>query len=87
MPAGQQAAVMGMMGTGVVPASQVVTLPSAVIPVGTVSPPGLSATMPPQGVVGYPQQQGIVGSVTQPGMAQPQIGMMGTMPHSGKIGL
>jgi len=78
MAGGQQAAVMGVM----VPTPQVAPLPSGVMPVGTVSPPGLSTTVPSQGMMGYPQQQGIVGSVTQT-----QIGMMGTVPQNGKIGL
>ena len=86
MTGGQQAAVLGVAAPGM--ASQVATLPSGMVPVGTVSPPGIPAGMPPQGIVGYPQQQGIVGSVTQPDIsAQMQLGMMGTVPHSGKIGL
>jgi len=59
-----------------------VSLPSGVIPMGTVSPQALSATMPPQGTMGQPQQQGIVGAIPQP-----QLGMMATIPHNGRIGL
>jgi len=77
MPGGQQAAMMGLMATP----SQVATLPSGVIP-GTSGPP---ATMP-QGMMGHPQQQSIVGAVTQPGMTQPQLGMMGNVAHTGRIG-
>jgi len=84
---GQQPGMMNVLPAGMVPASQVVTLPSGVIPVGTVSPMGLSATMPPQGMMGHLQQQGIVGAVSQPGMTQPQLGVMATVPHTGKIGL
>jgi len=84
---GQQSAMMGVLAAGMVPASQVATLPSGVIPMGTVSPVGLSAAVPPQGMLGHSQQQGIVGAVTQPGVTQPQLGMIGTVPHTGKIGL
>jgi len=77
----------GVLAAGTVPTSQVATLPSGVIPVGNVPPAGLMATMPPQGMMGHLQQQGIVGDVTHPSVTQSQLGMMGTVPHTGKIGL
>jgi len=85
VPGGPQAGMMGVMAPGMVPASQVAALPSGVIPMQAVSPPALSATVPSQGMMGHPQQQGIVGAVAQPGMTQ--VGMMGTMPPTGRIGL
>ena len=85
VPGAQQTGVMGVVAPGMVPASQVTTLPSGVIPVHAVSPPALSATVPPQGIMGHPQHQGIVGAVAQPGMTQ--VGMMGTMPPTGRVGL
>jgi len=73
---------MSVMSPGMVPASQAST-----IPVGTAPPPSLSATMLPQGMMGLPQQQGIVGAVVQPGMTQTPIGMVSSVPHTGRVGL
>jgi len=55
---------------------------SGMVPMATVSPPRVSASMSSQHMMGQPQQQqhSIMGAV-----AQPQRGVMS--PHAGKIGL